>query len=161
MTKKAMDSYLSGSFKLGTDVSVAAGPVGAGVGAAGLADIYAFHRSKGVFGGLKIDGAVIAIRGEWNDSYYGKSVRPTDILIRRDVNNPHSADLRIALARAAHTVQRKPSPETKSRYHVVKSDDTLYRISRQYGLSVDELCRLNNMSKTDIIRPGQKLLVSY
>jgi lipid-binding SYLF domain-containing protein len=102
MTKKAMDSYLSGSFKLGTDVTVAAGPFGTGAGVQRLvADVIAFHQSKGVFGGLKIDGAVIAIRDKWNSGYYGKEVRPTDILILRSVDNPRSADLRGAVKKVA------------------------------------------------------------
>ena len=159
MTKKAMDSYLSGSFKLGADVSAAAGPVGKGVGAT-YADIYAFNRSKGIFGGLKIDGAVIAIRDKWNNAYYGKQVRPTDILILRNISNSHAADLCAALAKASHSTQKKPSPEAKGRYHIVSKGDTLYRIAKENGVSVDELCRLNNIGKADIIHPGQKLLVS-
>jgi LysM repeat protein/biotin carboxyl carrier protein len=46
------------------------------------------------------------------------------------------------------------------KYHEVQSGDSLYLIARKYGLSVDELCRLNNMHPRQIIRPGQKLLVT-
>jgi SH3 domain-containing YSC84-like protein 1 len=167
MTRKGMDSYLSGSFKLGADVSVAAGPVGQGVGATGvLVDIYAFSRSKGAFGGLKIDGAVIAIRDEWNSSYYGKTVRPSDILILRNVDNP-DADGLVGTLTAATRDKRDASPPVKTsmppsagQYHLVKSGDTLYGIATQNGISVDELCRLNSISKTDIIHPGQKLKTS-
>ena len=45
-------------------------------------------------------------------------------------------------------------------YYVVRSGDTLSRIGEQYGISVDEICRLNNISKNDNIYPGQKLLVA-
>jgi len=42
---------------------------------------------------------------------------------------------------------------------VVQSGDTLSGISRKYNVSVDELCRLNSISKSDPIYPGQKIRV--
>ena len=48
----------------------------------------------------------------------------------------------------------------KKRYHEVKKGETLYRISKQYGITVDELRRLNKLSPTQPIEVGQKLLVS-
>jgi len=45
------------------------------------------------------------------------------------------------------------------RYHEVREGETLYRISRKYGLSVDELQRLNNL-KNYLIHPKQKLIVA-
>lgn len=44
-------------------------------------------------------------------------------------------------------------------YYVVKDGDTLWRIATNHNLSVDELCRLNNIKSTDIIHPGEKLKV--
>ena len=44
--------------------------------------------------------------------------------------------------------------------HVVAKGDTLYSISRKYGLSVDELLKLNGMSKGAVIYPGQSLRVA-
>ncbi|UCF58134.1 MAG: LysM peptidoglycan-binding domain-containing protein, partial [Deltaproteobacteria bacterium] len=38
--------------------------------------------------------------------------------------------------------------------------ETLYRIAKKYGITVDELCRLNDMAPSQVIKPGQKLLVS-
>jgi lipid-binding SYLF domain-containing protein len=104
MTQRGVESMLSNTFKLGADVSVAAGPVGAGVeGATAVlsADLVTFARTKGLFGGISLEGAVIAVRDESNEHYYGKEVRPTDILVKRSVENPQAADLRAALARAA------------------------------------------------------------
>lgn len=45
-------------------------------------------------------------------------------------------------------------------FHVVRPGDNLYRIARKYQISVDELCRLNNISSKKAIYPGQKLLVT-
>lgn len=44
-------------------------------------------------------------------------------------------------------------------YYTVKSGDNLGRIASRHNLSVEELKRLNNL-KSDIIRPGQRLVVS-
>jgi lipid-binding SYLF domain-containing protein len=100
MSKKGMDAMLSSSFKLGGDVSVAAGPVGAGAKAA-TADIVAFSRSKGVYGGVSVEGAVIKIREGWNSSYYGESVRPIDILVLGKVSNKDADPLRSTVGRIA------------------------------------------------------------
>ncbi|MEW6248215.1 MAG: lipid-binding SYLF domain-containing protein [Nitrospirota bacterium] len=104
MTKKGVESMLTSTFKLGADASIAVGPVGAGVEGATApnlsADLLSFARAKGLFAGVSLEGAVIAFRDEWNSSYYGKTVRPADILIRREVNHPHSAGLREAVMKA-------------------------------------------------------------
>ena len=94
MTEKGVDAFLSTKFQVGADASVAAGPVGAGAQAA-TADIIQFTRSKGAFGGLTLEGSVIDIRDSLNNAYYGKEVRPTDILVTRSVHNKQ-ADLLIA-----------------------------------------------------------------
>ena len=105
MSQRGIESLLSNTFKLGADVSVAVGPVGAGIeGSSAMnlsADMVSFARAKGLFGGISVEGAVIAIRDEWNRDYYGKEVRPTDILVKQAVTNPHSAGLKSALSRAA------------------------------------------------------------
>lgn len=44
-------------------------------------------------------------------------------------------------------------------YHTVRSGDTLSGLAVKYHITVDNLCRLNNMKRTDIIRIGQKLRV--
>jgi lipid-binding SYLF domain-containing protein len=159
-SQKGVDKLLTTSIKLGGDVSAAAGPVGAGAKTSITADILSFARSKGAYAGANFEGAVIKTRDEWNQTYYGKPVRPIDIFVKRTVSNPGSADLRAAVAKAAYAAQQKPHAQAKGQYHVVSSGDTLSKIGKQYGISVDDLCRLNNMQKTDTIHPGQKLLVS-
>lgn len=44
-------------------------------------------------------------------------------------------------------------------YHTVKSGDILGKISRKYGVSIDQICRLNNIKRTTTLRLGQKLRV--
>ena len=58
-SQRGADAMLSNSFKVGTDASVAAGPVGAGAQVQ-TSDILAFSRSKGLYGGVNLDGSVIS-----------------------------------------------------------------------------------------------------
>jgi lipid-binding SYLF domain-containing protein len=104
MSDRGVSSLLTNSFKLGADVGLAAGPIGAGVSAATAnlsADILAFSRSKGLYGGISLDGAVIATRGDRNNAYYGREVTPADILVRRDVSTQHAMGLIEAVEKAA------------------------------------------------------------
>jgi lipid-binding SYLF domain-containing protein len=96
MSNKGMEAMLSTEFKLGGDVALAAGPVGA-TAKAQTADVLAYGRSKGAFVGITLDGAVIKPRYEWNDSYYGRGVRLVDILINQEVTNPQADNLRAVL----------------------------------------------------------------
>lgn len=96
MTEKGLNAMLSTEFKLGADVAVAAGPVGASAKAQ-TADVLAFGRAKGAFGGVSIEGAVIAPRDKWNNAYYGSPVGPVDILIKRTVSNAQADQLRSAM----------------------------------------------------------------
>lgn len=45
------------------------------------------------------------------------------------------------------------------RYHKVRSGDTLSKISKRHGVSIDRLCRLNNIGRKTILRIGQ--LIRY
>ena len=104
MTERGVKSLLANSVKLGGDVGIAAGPIGMGAAAATAnlsGDILSFSRSKGLYGGISLDGAVVAVRSGLNDAYYSKQVSPTDILIRRDVRNPQAMSLIEDLSRSA------------------------------------------------------------
>lgn len=104
MTERGVTALLAPSVKLGADIGVAAGPVGGGMAAATAnlsADILSYARSKGLYAGISLAGAVVANRSDWNRAYYGVDVTATDILIRRTVVNPHAAPLIEAVVRAS------------------------------------------------------------
>jgi len=82
---------------VGGDLSVAAGPVGAGTTVT-TADILAFSRTKGVYAGISLEGSVIKPRDGWNKSYYGKPARSVDILVRKNVMNTDADKLRETVA---------------------------------------------------------------
>jgi lipid-binding SYLF domain-containing protein len=100
MTDRGMNSLLSPSFKIGGDASVAAGPVGAGARSDIVADLITFSRSKGIYGGLNLDGTLVNTSDDWNEAYYGKKVLSTDILVRMSVQQA-GADKLIANITAA------------------------------------------------------------
>jgi len=96
MTDRGVTAFLSNSLKLGADGSVAVGPVGIGAAAATAnlsADILSFSRAKGLFGGVSVDGAVVAVRDGLNEAYYGKKVNATDILVKHQVSNKDASGL--------------------------------------------------------------------
>ena len=84
MSEKGLQAVLKDNVKLGGDASIAVGPVGAGASAATTtnldADIVSFARSKGLFGGVSFEGAVVANRSEWNEAYYGRKVAAPEIV---------------------------------------------------------------------------------
>jgi lipid-binding SYLF domain-containing protein len=87
MTEKGLNSFLSTDFKLGGDVSVAAGPVGAGTGGSINADMVVYVRSKGLYGGLNLSGSVVSVDADANHAFYGRPVTPVDILVKHTATN--------------------------------------------------------------------------
>ena len=58
------------------------------------------------------------------------------------------------------SIEGKRKAQTTKEYYEVRPGDTLYRISQQYGISLDELLRLNGLAPDHLLRPGQKLIIS-
>ena len=48
---------------------------------------------------------------------------------------------------------------SQTAFHEVQKGETLYSISRKYGISVGELCSENNLSTSAVIKTGQKLKI--
>jgi lipid-binding SYLF domain-containing protein len=84
MNDRALHSLLSDKFKLGADASVAAGPVGRSA-AAGTdlklnAEILSYSRSKGVFAGVSLAGAVVQADKSGDEALYGANVDRHEIV---------------------------------------------------------------------------------
>src|SRR5271154_4847225 len=84
MNDHALQSLLGDKFKLGGDASVAAGPVGrsasAGTDVRLSAEILSYSRTKGVFAGVSLDGAVVQADKSGNEAMYGGDVDRHEIL---------------------------------------------------------------------------------
>jgi lipid-binding SYLF domain-containing protein len=90
-----------GNVTLGADASVAAGPVGRAAEAdvTPRAAIYTYSKSKGLFIGASLEGAVIGTRKGANEHYYARPVSAYDILQGRVAAPAGAANLRAALGR--------------------------------------------------------------
>lgn len=74
-SRETLQDIGKGSFTLGGDISVAAGPVGRSSSASTdyklEAEVYSYSRSKGLFAGISLSGSAIAIDDKANNSFYG------------------------------------------------------------------------------------------
>ena len=84
MNDHALQSLMSDKFKLGADASVAAGPVGRNAAASTdlklNAEILSYSRSKGVFIGVSLNGAVVQADKSGDKAMYGDDVNRHEIL---------------------------------------------------------------------------------
>ncbi|CAI5756495.1 unnamed protein product [Candida verbasci] len=86
-TKAAVDTFAQmGSVTLGTNVSVAAGPLGRSAEAAGTASlssvsaVFAYSKTKGLYAGVSLEGSAIMERREANRKFYGSNCKARNIL---------------------------------------------------------------------------------
>ncbi len=95
MTPRGLDALLSPTTRAGVDASIAAGPVGIGAGRAPKpnADFVYYSRSKGFYGGVTLEGAVIRPDAAANEAYYGRFATPREILVQGSLRNPGSRRL--------------------------------------------------------------------
>lgn len=86
-SKSAVDSFAQlGSVTLGTNVSVAAGPLGRNAEAAATASlraasaVFAYSKTKGLFAGVSLEGSAILERRDANRKFYGPNCKARTIL---------------------------------------------------------------------------------
>ncbi|MFT4229362.1 MAG: LysM peptidoglycan-binding domain-containing protein, partial [Microbacterium sp.] len=63
-------------------------------------------------------------------------------------------------ATAAPTAIAAPTAKTSKKTYVVKQGDTVWAISQRYGVSVNKVLKANGLTRSSIIYPGQKLVIS-
>jgi len=84
--------------------------------------------------------------------------------INNMANQLNTAPAKPVAAATPKTEAAAPAPalkkETKAKIHTVKQGDTLYRISRRYNLSVEQLRQYNKLDSKASIYPGQKLNIA-
>ncbi len=84
MNDRGMEHLLSSKFKLGAEASVAAGPVGrqaeANTDWKMRSEVLSYSRSRGVFAGLELNGAVVKQDEDDTSKLYGKDVSFKSIL---------------------------------------------------------------------------------
>ena len=95
MNPRGAQKLVQSSVKLGADASAAAGPVGRKAeGATDLqlhAEILSYSRSRGLFAGVSLAGAVLKQDDDANKRLYGRTVVPKEILFGLGVAVPQAA----------------------------------------------------------------------
>src|SRR5277367_454318 len=119
-TKTGIEGIAGGKLTLGADASVATGPVGRqGSAATDMnfnAEIYSYARTRGLFGGIALDGSVISIDRSANASLYHKSgVTASEIFSGQAPAAPATAQRFLEeLAKATGTaVRTSPVPQAE------------------------------------------------
>lgn len=112
MSPRSAESILTSKVKLGGDISAAAGPVGraasAETDASMRAEILSYSRSRGLFAGISLAGSTLRADNSANKNLYGKAVTAQQIVFKRAVPPPASAELLLATL-------NKRSPKNKSK----------------------------------------------
>jgi SH3 domain-containing YSC84-like protein 1 len=110
MNQKGIDYLLRSQFTLGADAAVAAGPLGrTGEAATDLrmkAEILSYSRTRGLFAGLALEGAVVKQDKDANENVYGKRVDPKRVLKDPSYPVPEEARGLVDLLRGVSS--RKP-----------------------------------------------------
>lgn len=98
----AVKSIIEHQGKLGADLGLIVGTVGAGVEASTTtnigADIMAFSQGVGVFAGGSLEAAALIKRNDLNEAFYGQAVTPSDIIFGAGAENAAADALRSSLA---------------------------------------------------------------
>jgi len=96
MTDRALRAIERSKFKFGAGAGLTVVTLGAGVEGATsgnmTGDIVVWSKSKGIYGGISVNGSVVAPEDDTNAEFYGRSVSTADILANR-VSNPASKRL--------------------------------------------------------------------
>ncbi|KAH9209284.1 hypothetical protein DL95DRAFT_394572 [Leptodontidium sp. 2 PMI_412] len=92
--RKALEAFKSMRVSLGGELSVVAGPLGAG----GILEaelirnskkpIFSYVKSRGLYGGLQVDGTIIVERNDENAKFYGERLPISSILAGQVKNIP-------------------------------------------------------------------------
>ena len=88
-----------------------------------------------------------------------KGVTPPGSLYRLRVPAGTGAGIHAALVEPKPTA-RTSQATSRAEVHVVRSRDTVSGIAKQYGISVADVRRWNNLPAGDRLRPGDRLVVA-
>ncbi len=105
LTEKGLSAVLNDEFKLGANVGMSIGTIGAGAEAATTThvgqDIVAYSKSSGLFAGGSLEGAVIRPRKDWNSAVYGVGNDDPQAIIQRNQLRP-ATNVKDALAKSIY-----------------------------------------------------------
>lgn len=111
MNDRGAHGILTSKVKLGGDVSATAGPVGRDASAetdvTARAEILSYSRSRGLFGGVSLEGSTIRPDNDANEKIYGQKLEAKEIVLHGKVPVPPAAE-RLISTLDARTPQHRP-----------------------------------------------------
>jgi lipid-binding SYLF domain-containing protein len=103
MTERGLNAVMDSQIKLGANAGIAVATLGAGIGGSTTtavgADIVAFAASRGLFGGVALEGSVMSTDSGGNQSYYGQPFAARQLVMQMQGANPGADSLRDVLTR--------------------------------------------------------------
>lgn len=114
LTQKGLNAIMNSQFKIGVDggVTVATLSLGAEADttAALRADIVALARSRGLYGGISINGSLLSNDEDADEAYYGQDLSAHQIVVSMLARNSGADPLREALTRAGSSFANTNQP---------------------------------------------------
>jgi len=109
VSQKGVEQILNGKIKLGTGANAVAGPSGAEASTYSVttskADVLTYSRSKGVFAGVSLAGAVMEADVDANTALYGRELAAQEI-VKGDLEVPDAASPLVHLLDTVSYVRR-------------------------------------------------------
>src|SRR5665213_747837 len=100
-SRETLQNIGTGSFTLGGDISVTAGPVGRRSSASTdykmEAEVYSYSRSKGLFAGISLAGSAISVDQKTNNELYGDDDDAKELFSKSDNSSSSVEDLKKVL----------------------------------------------------------------
>ncbi len=116
MTEHGLNAVLDSQIKLGANAGIAVATLGAGIQGSTTtaigADIVAFDASRGLFGGVALEGSVMSTETGWNQSYYGQPFAARQLVMQMQGSNPGADPLRDVLTRYGGQAARPAMPQS-------------------------------------------------
>jgi lipid-binding SYLF domain-containing protein len=110
MNDKALNAIINSQFRLGAEAGLSIANLGAGIAggttSAVGADVVVFSKTRGLFAGVSIEGALMSFQHERNVAYYGKDVSSRQIVVGMEAHNQGSDVLRSTLMNLATAGER-------------------------------------------------------
>lgn len=102
-SRETLENIGKGTFTLGGDISVTAGPLGRSSSANTdyklEAEVYSYSRSKGIFAGISLSGSALDIDAKANKNFYGEDETAEDIFSKEgETENASVNDLKQTLS---------------------------------------------------------------
>jgi len=103
MTERGLNALLDSQIKLGANAGIAVATYGAGIQGSTTtavgADIVAFAASRGLFGGVALEGSLMSTDSAADQTYYGQPLGARQLVVLMQGGNPGADPLRDVLTR--------------------------------------------------------------